>query len=115
MIICHDYFLVIHSCPQESSCCYWPQELREAELYGKLRVTLKRVNSHGDLVDMKLELVESGPKSGQASQPRIVTLLQLTSWPPHGVPHPTAILTLIKQLSKAQRTSSGKYLYNSVV
>ena len=78
-------------------------------MYGKLRVTLKRMESYGDLVEMKLELVESGRKSGQASQPRIVTLLQLTSWPLHGEPHPSAVLSLIDKLSLAQRSSSGKH------
>ena len=36
------------------------------------------------------------------NRPHMVHLLQLTSWPLQGLPHPTAILSLIEQLTSTQ-------------
>ena len=49
------------------------------------------------LVD--LEMVEG---AAGLNRPHMVHLLQLTSWPLQGLPHPTAILSLIEQLTSTQ-------------
>ena len=49
-------------------------------VYGTLRVTLQKVTSHGDCVLRKMEVVEGNPKPKMASQPLMVTQVQLTSW-----------------------------------
>ena len=93
---------------QESCHCFWPQQPGDGDVHGKLRVSLKRLGSYGDITESRLEVVESG---GRVSAPhRLVTLLQLSSWPPLGLPHPTAILSLVDLLSKAQRSSPGKHI-----
>ena len=94
--------------PQESSCCYWPEEVGEGVVYGRLRVTLQRATSHGDCVLRRMQLAEDKPKPKMASQPLTVTQVQLTSWPVQGLPHPSAVLSLVDHLSQAQRSSSSK-------
>ena len=74
-------------------------------MYGKLTVKLLSVKTCGDIVVRRLEVVGGG---GQLSEPRVVTLLQLTSWPMKGLPHPTAILSLIDHLTNAQMRSSSR-------
>ena len=96
---------------QESSYCFWPEVSGSAgedgaeEVYGKLTVTLKRLSSYGDITERRLEVAESEGTSPH----RIVTLLQLSSWPLEEVPHPSAILSLVDLLSKAQRTSRSRH------
>ena len=96
---------------QESSHCFWPEGSGSAgvdgaeEVYGKLTVTLKRLSGYGDITERRLEVAESEGTSPH----RIVTLLQLSSWPLEEVPHPSAILSLVDLLSKAQRTSPSRH------
>ena len=80
-------------------------------VYGKLRVKLQLVTSHGDIVVRKMEVVEDTPQPGQAKPVNAlsVTLMQLTSWPEQELPHPTAILSLVDHLTTAQRSSSTKH------
>ena len=98
--------------PQESCYCFWPESSGTAsmgsskEVYGKLTVTLKRLSGHGDITERRLEVVESEGTSPH----RIVTLLQLSSWPLEEVPRPSAILSLVDLLSKAQRTSPSRHI-----
>ena len=75
------------------------------EVYGKLTVTLKRLSSYGDIIERRLEVADSEGTSPH----RIVTLLQLSSWPLEEVPHPSAILSLVDLLSKAQRSSPSRH------
>ena len=75
------------------------------EVYGKRIVTLKRASGYGDITERRLEVAESEGTSAH----RIVTLLQLSSWPLEEVPHPSAILSLVDLLSKAQRASSSRH------
>ena len=77
------------------------------EVYGKLTVTLKRQSSYSDITERNLEVTENEGK-GSTSQ-RMVTLLQLTSWPIDELPHPSSILALIDLLSKAQRSSPSRH------
>ena len=91
---------------QESSYCYWPGEVGEVMVYGRLRVKLGQVNSHGDIVVRKME-VTTEDKS-RSTNPLIVTMIQLISWPQQGLPHPTSIMSLIDHLTVAQMRSSSK-------
>ena len=68
-------------------------------MHGKLSMKLVSVKTHGDIVSRKLEMVEG---AAGLNRPQMVTLLQLRSWPLEGVPHPTAILSLIEQLTSTQ-------------
>ena len=72
---------IIHAL-QESCYCFWPEGSGSAgvgaeEVYGKLIVTLKMLSSYADITERRLEVAES-----EGTSPlRIVTLLQLSSWP----------------------------------
>ena len=57
------------------------------EVYGKLTVTLKRQSFYGDITEWRLELTENEEK--MSTSQRMVTLLQLTSWPIDELPHPS--------------------------
>ena len=70
---------------------------------GKLKVTLMGWNNDGDITERKLEVKD------ECGGHRIVSVLQLTSWPPGELPHPSAILSLIDQLSKIQRSNPSKH------
>ena len=74
--------------------------------YGKLRVCVKRVGYHGDITEKMLEVEET---EGRGGIQRSVTLLQLSSWSPRELPHPTSILALVDLLSKAQRSTPSKH------
>ena len=76
-------------------------------VYGKLKVTLKRLSNHGDITEWRLEVAESDGKV--AAPHRIVTLLQLAGWPLQELPHSSAVLALVDLLSKAQRSSPCKH------
>ena len=68
-------------------------------MHGKLSMKLVSVKTHGDIVSRKLEMVEG---AAGLNRPQMMTLLQLRSWPLEGVPHSTAILSLIEQLTSTQ-------------
>ena len=108
-IICSFFSLYF----QESGHCFWPEQSGSAgvevpeEVYGKLKVALKRLNSHGDIIEWRLEV---GEAEGRDTSPhRRVTLLQLTSWSLQELPHPSSILSLVDMLSGAQRSSPSKH------
>ena len=75
---------------------------------------LSLLNSHGDIAVRKMEVttvVED--KSWQAvhvepANSLVVTMIQLTSWPEQGLPHPTSITSLADHLTNAQMRSSTK-------
>ena len=103
---------------KESSQCFWPEEQGKEEekgeeggreeLYGKVKVGVKRESFHGDIVERRLE-VEEESEGRTVAVTRTVTLLQLTSWDPGEQPHPTAILSLVDLLNKAQRTCPSRH------
>ena len=72
---------------------------------GRLRVRLRLVNSHGNIVVRKMEVttVEKTPTNAL-----IVTMIQLISWPQQGLPHPSSITSVIDHLTVAQMRSSSK-------
>jgi protein tyrosine phosphatase len=94
---------------EESSYCYWPGEVGDVMECGRLRVRLGQVNSHDDMVVRKLEVTIIEGTTYQPKPPNtlIVTMLQLLSWPQHGLPNPMSILSLIEQLTIAQMRSSS--------
>ena len=98
-------------CVQESSQIFWPQgsegaaDVEPAEMYGKMRVTLRRVSGHGDITEQRLEVEEEG---GTGTH-RVVTLHQLSGWTLQELPHTSAILSLVDLLSKAQRSTPSKH------
>ena len=95
---------------QESSYCYWPEEVGEVMVCGKLRVKLGLVNSHGDRVVRKMEVttVEETAHQSEDTSILIVTMIQLISWPQQGLPHPSSIISVIEHLTVAQMMSSSK-------
>ena len=77
------------------------------EVYGKLTVTLKRQSFYNDTTEWKLKMTEI--KEKMLTSQRMVTLLQLTSWPIDKLPHPSSILSLIDLLGKAQRSNPSRH------
>ena len=77
------------------------------EVYDKLTVTLKRQSVYGDITEWKLEVTENEEK--MSTSQRMVTLLQLSSWPKDELPHPSSILSLIDLLGNAQRSSPSRH------
>ena len=79
----------------------------EDEVYGKLKVSMKKLSNHGDIIERRLEVTEADDKSD--GREKIVTILQLTSWSLDDIPHPSAILSLVDLLSKTQRSCPSKH------
>ena len=72
---------------------------------GSLRVRLTRVKGHGDITERKLEVTECDSLS---TNPLIIRMIQLTSWPLQGLPHPSAIMSLIEKTNRVLMRSSSK-------
>ena len=108
-VMCRLYCMCV--CVQESCHCFWPQGSGDAgvsgaeEVYGKVAVSVRKVSSHGDITERRLEVEERGGKDTH----RVVTLLQIMGWTPQELPHPSAMLALVDLLSKAQRSSPSKH------
>ncbi|CAI8006035.1 Phosphatidylinositol phosphatase PTPRQ, partial [Geodia barretti] len=88
----------------ESSHCFWPPTVGEEKVYGNIRVWLMKESVHRDITERRLEI-----EGGIGGVTRMVTLLQLTSWPPGHLPLPKSILSLVELLSKAQRSCSSRH------
>ena len=88
---------------QESSYCYWPGEEGEEMVCGRLRVRLVKVDSMGDIVERKFAVTAQ-----HFTDTFIVKMIQLTSWPLQGLPHPSAIAALVVKLNNALMSSSSK-------
>ena len=58
---------------------------------------------HGDITERRLEVEE------REGRKRTVTLLQLSSWSPGELPHPTSILSVVELLNKVQRSSPSRH------
>ena len=95
---------------QESSYCYWPEEVGEVMVCGMLRVRLGQVNIDGDIVERKMEVttVEETVHQFEATNTLIVTMIQLISWPKQGLPHPSSITSVNDHLTVAQMRSSSE-------
>ena len=74
-------------------------------MYGGLRVRLTREDSCGDIVERKMEVISvDHSKSSKLT----VNMIQLISWPMQGLPHPSAITSLIERLTNTLWTYSSK-------
>ena len=72
---------------------------------GGLRVRLTREDSCGDIVERKMEVIAvDHSKSSKLT----VNMIQLISWPMQGLPHPSAITSLIERLTSILWTCSCK-------
>ena len=95
------YFAVV----QESSYCYWPEEEGKQIVSGSLKVKLVKVRGHGDIVERRMEVTTIDCISTDIL---MVRMIQLTSWPLQGLPHPSAIMTLIERLTNVLMRASSK-------
>ena len=72
---------------------------------GRLRVKLVKVRGHGDIVERKMEVAEHKSISTYILNVRII---QLISWPLQGLPHSSAIISLIDRLTNTLMGLSSK-------
>ena len=72
---------------------------------GGLSVRLLKVRGYGDIMERRLEVKEHKSISTNILT---VKMIQLTSWPLEGLPHPTAIISLIDKLNSVLMTTSSK-------
>ena len=95
---------------QENSYCYWPEEVEEVIMCGRLRVKLEQMNIHEDIVvrKMKVTTVQEAGYWSEDTSTLTVTMIQLISWPQQGLPHPSSIISVIDHLTVAQMMSSSK-------
>ena len=75
-------------------------------MYGGLRVRLTREDSCGDVVERKMEVI--AVDHSKSSSKLTVNMIQLISWPKQGLPHPSAITSLIERLTNTLWTCSSK-------
>ena len=73
---------------------------------GGLRVRLTREDSCGDIVERKMEVI--AVDHSKSSSKLTVNMIQLISWPEQGLPHPSAITSLINRLTNTLWTCSSK-------
>ena len=92
---------------QESSYRYWPEEVGEVMVCGRLRVRLGLVNGYGDIEERKIEVTATDDKNSSTNR-LMVTMLHLISWHQQGLPHPASITSLYDRLTKAQMRSSSQ-------
>ena len=90
--------------------CYWPEEMGEEIVWGGLKVGLKQVYTHEDIVVREVEVnpVDRTAHQSESKSTLIVTVIQLISWPQQGLPHPSSITSVIDHLIAAQMRSSSK-------
>ena len=72
---------------------------------GRLTVKLVKVRGHGDIVERKMEV-----KKHKSVSTNILTvkMIQLISWPFKGLPHPSAMISLINKLTNTLMSLSSK-------
>ena len=71
---------------------YWPHE--STKVYGKLSVTLDKIDKTADYIMRTFVLQKVGTK-----EIRIVRQFHFVPWPDHGVPdYPTALLSLRRRV-----------------
>ena len=72
---------------------------------GRLRVRLVKVRGHGDIVERKMEVTA---RDSFNTDILIVKMIQLTSWPLQGLPHPSAVMSVFEKLTNVLMGSSSK-------
>ena len=75
-------------------------------VYGRLKVKLVEENSCGDIVERKMEVI--AVDHSKSSSKLTVNMVQLISWPKQGLPHPSAITSLIERLTNILRKCYSK-------
>ena len=90
---------------QESSYPYWPGEEGEEMVCGRLSVRLVKVRGHCDILERRMEVKEHKSVSTNIL---VVKMIQLMSWPLEGLPHPTAIISVIKKLTNTLMSLPSK-------
>ena len=94
-------------CYQESSYRYWPEEVGEVMVCGRLRVRLELVNGLGEIEEKKLKATTMDDKIF-STRKLVVTMIHHISWSQQGLPHPSSIISLYDQLTEAQMRSSSQ-------
>ena len=72
---------------------------------GRLSVRLVKVRGHCDILERRVEVKEHKSVSTNIL---VVKMIQLMSWPLEGLPHPTAIISLIKKLTNTLMSLHSK-------
>jgi len=84
---------------------YWPQEKETPSKFGNYSVTLNDIEINKENTIRRFTLKKNG-ESGE----RIVTQIQYTNWPDHGVPRYTKTFLELIHLSNDSNTSKGPLL-----
>ncbi|XP_058887754.1 receptor-type tyrosine-protein phosphatase C-like isoform X4 [Acipenser ruthenus] len=83
---------------------YWPTMEREVEIFGELAVKLNEENKCPDYIIRKLTITNKNVNNSE----RVVTHIQFTSWPDHGVPDdPQLLLKLRRRVNSFNNVFSG--------
>ncbi|XP_041133334.1 receptor-type tyrosine-protein phosphatase C-like isoform X3 [Polyodon spathula] len=83
---------------------YWPAMEREAEIFGEFAVKLNEENKCPDYIIRKLTITNKNMNNSE----RVVTHIQFTSWPDHGVPDdPQLLLKLRRRVNSFNNVFSG--------
>ncbi|XP_064390830.1 receptor-type tyrosine-protein phosphatase epsilon-like [Halichondria panicea] len=95
--------------PEEEHCVYWPAEVQESTLYGKLKIKFLSEEVHEDFIIRKLELREDT----QYHVPGVVDYLvvnqvQHCNWTLKEVPTTKSVLQIIDSLLKIQRSTGNQ-------
>ena len=75
-------------------------------MYEGLKVKLVDENSCGDIIERKMEVIDVD--HSKSSSKLTINMVQLISWPKQGLPHPSAITSLIERLTNILRRCNSK-------
>ena len=75
-------------------------------MYEGLKVKLIEENSCGDIIERKMEVI--AVDHFKSSSKLTINMVQLISWPKQGLPHPSAITSLIERLTNILRRCDSK-------
>ena len=75
-------------------------------VYGGLKVRLVEETGCGDIVERKMEVI--AVDHFKSSSKLTVNMVQLISWSKQGLPHPSAITSLIERLTNILRKCYSK-------
>ena len=75
-------------------------------MYEGLKVKLVEENSFGDIIERKMEVIDVD--HSKSSSKLTINMVQLISWSKQGLPHPSAITSLIERLNNILRRCDSK-------
>lgn len=84
---------------------YWPSAPSESLEFGHLRLTLNKENEGGELTIRTLTL-----ENQKTKESRLITQLQYTGWPDHGLPASTGAFLEIVDLANRENHSKGPFV-----